>query len=84
MKKLIDLTPDEINHRIEWFEFYKIMANLMFVLLILGAFYMSLIGGEPERLKYQMQCERDAFREHAKSEFTKIDTLQWYREIMGK
>lgn len=84
MKKMIELSIKEIKHRVEWFEFYKITANVLFVIMIMFAFYISLIGGEKEKLKYQRDQERTKFIEHAKSEFLKIDSLQWYREIMGK
>jgi hypothetical protein len=84
MKKIVELSSAEIKHRVEWFEFYKIIANVLFVLLILFSFYISLIGGEKEKIIYQRDSERIAFKECAKSQKESIDTLQWYREIMGK
>jgi len=91
--KLIEHTIAEISHKVEFFNLYKYAANILFVILIIGSFYMSLIGGEPERLKYQIQAERKEFSktikserlkfyEYARSEHEKIDSLQWYKEIM--
>lgn len=80
MKKTVELTEQEREHKIKWFDFYQVASYVLFVMLIYVSFLWLMSGDKVRKVKYERECEKKAYLDHAKSEKAKMDSLNMLRE----
>lgn len=78
---LIDYNQKEVEHRVKYYEYYKLLSYILFCLLILTSLWAVMT----DRM-YEQQCEINAAQDSAYvnalyDQQLSIDTAQWYREM---
>lgn len=81
MKNLIDYDQKEIEHRVKYYEFYKLTSYILFCLFIISALWAVMT----DRM-YEQQCEINAMQDSCyikalHDQKLSIDTAQWYKEM---
>lgn len=80
-KNLIDYDPKEVEHRIKYYEYYKLLSYILFCLFILSALWAVMTD-----IMYEQQCEINATQDSCYinalyEQQLSIDTAKWYKEM---